>query len=170
MGQDGSSEVDLEWICLEVQWLLNYSICKVCKELIVFVGMPMWPWWANDHDVAHLQSRTVPINLIWSESAQWLLSFAIHKVPRAFIMSVGTPMWPRSANDWDVAHRKAKIVPMNFIWSNYWVMASAKIRPDRWMHELRNKWTETKNLVSIVKSLWATEVGWHHGSCNHWFR
>ena len=36
--------------------------------------------WANDHDVAHLQAKTIPMNLIWSESAQWLWSYSIRKV------------------------------------------------------------------------------------------
>ena len=34
--------------------------------------------WANNHDVAHLQAKTVPMNLILSESTQWSLEF--HKV------------------------------------------------------------------------------------------
>ena len=66
----------------------EFQHLMVWKELIVSVGMPMRPWWANDHDVAHPESRRVPINLIWSESAKWLLSSAIHKVPRALILPV----------------------------------------------------------------------------------
>ena len=37
--------------------------------------MPMWPQWANDHDIAHLEAETVPVNLIWRAFAQWLLSY-----------------------------------------------------------------------------------------------
>ena len=36
--------------------------------------------YANDHDVAHLLSKTIPMNLIWSKSAQWLLSYSVCKV------------------------------------------------------------------------------------------
>ena len=32
-------------------------------------GMPMWPQWANDHDVTHLEPETGPMKLIWSDSA-----------------------------------------------------------------------------------------------------
>ena len=38
------------------------------------MGMPMWPKWANDHGVAHLEAETISMNLIWSESgrtARW---------------------------------------------------------------------------------------------------
>ena len=38
------------------------------------MGIPILTQWANDYDVAHLEAETVPMNLIWSESAQWLLS------------------------------------------------------------------------------------------------
>ena len=31
--------------------------------------MPIMPPQANDHDIAYLQAKTVPVNLIWSESA-----------------------------------------------------------------------------------------------------
>ena len=34
--------------------------------------MPIMPPWANDHDAAHLQAKTVPMKLIGSKSAQWL--------------------------------------------------------------------------------------------------
>ena len=32
---------------------------------------------ANEHDVAHLQAKTAPMNLSCSESAQWLLSYSV---------------------------------------------------------------------------------------------
>ena len=40
---------------------------------------PMWPQWANSHDIAHLEAETVPMNLIWSELAEWLLSCGLDK-------------------------------------------------------------------------------------------
>ena len=61
--------------------------------------MPIWAGWANDHDVAYSQAKTIPMNLIWNESAWWFLSSGIHKVPRALITPMCTPMWPRWAND-----------------------------------------------------------------------
>ena len=43
---------------------------------------------ANKHDVAHLQAKTVPMNLIWNESAQWLLSNGIQKLCVMFIKTI----------------------------------------------------------------------------------
>ena len=39
------------------------------------MGMPMWPQWANDYDVTHIDAGAVPMNLIWSELAQWLRGY-----------------------------------------------------------------------------------------------
>ena len=47
--------------------------------------IPRRPRWAN----ACLQTKMVPKNLIWSESAQWLLSYGIRKIPGALIMPMG---------------------------------------------------------------------------------
>ena len=54
--QDCSNELNLEWI---PQWMLRSSACKVQRLLITPVGMPMW---ANNHGVAHLQAKMVPMN------------------------------------------------------------------------------------------------------------
>ena len=48
-------------------WRVPRPVNKVPRVLIT----PMRPWWANDQDVAHLQAKTVPKNLIWSELAQF---------------------------------------------------------------------------------------------------
>ena len=61
-------------------WLLSYGNPIVPRTLMTLVVMPMWPWWTNGHDVAHLLARTIPMNLIWSESAQLLPSYGICKV------------------------------------------------------------------------------------------
>ena len=42
--------------------------------------MPIMPPWANNHDTANLQAKTVPMNLIWSELVKRLLSYGIRKV------------------------------------------------------------------------------------------
>ena len=60
------------------QWLLISGLCKIPGALIYAHGHAMWAWWANDHDVVHLQAKTVPITLICNESAQWLLSYSVH--------------------------------------------------------------------------------------------
>ena len=39
------------------------------------IGQPWWLWWANGH--AHLQAKSVPMNLIWSTSTQRLLSWVM---------------------------------------------------------------------------------------------
>ena len=77
--------------------------------------MPMWPRWANDHDVAHLQAKTVPMNFIWSELAQWMLRSGVRKVFRALITPVGIANWLHCVHD--TSHVQAKTVPMNLIWS-----------------------------------------------------
>ena len=42
-------------------------------------GHPRWIQWPNDHEVAHLQAKTVPMNWIWRELAQWLMSYGIRR-------------------------------------------------------------------------------------------
>ena len=54
------------------------------------MDMPIMPTWANDYAIAHLQAKTVPMNLIWSESAQWLWGSGVCKILGAFI----TPITP----------------------------------------------------------------------------
>ena len=64
---------------------------------------------ANDHDIAqlcaktlpmnliwsaHLQTKVIPTNLIWSESTQWLLSSGICKISGTLIMPMDLPLWP----------------------------------------------------------------------------
>ena len=71
--------------------------------------------WANDHNVAHLLTKTVPMNLIWSESAQWLWRSSVRKIPGALITPMDTPIMPPWSNYHDVAHLQAKTVPIIFI-------------------------------------------------------
>ena len=48
------------------QWLLSSGICKIIPgAFITPMGTLMWAQWANDHDVAHLQVKMVPMNFIW---------------------------------------------------------------------------------------------------------
>ena len=68
------------------QWLLSFGVRKIPGALIIPMmpmGMPIIYIYiereTNDQDVAHLQAKTVPMNLIWSESAQWLLSHGVRK-------------------------------------------------------------------------------------------
>ena len=107
-------------------WLLSSGIHKILGALIMTMGMSIITIWANYHDAAHLRAKTVPKNLIWSESNQWLLSFSIRKIPRAFIMPMGIPIMPPWANYHDAAHLQAKTVPMNLIWSEttQWLLSS----------------------------------------------
>ena len=104
-------------------WLLSSDMRKISGTLITPMATPIWPWWANDNDVAHLEAKTVPMNLTWSESAQWLLRSSVRKAPGVFI----TPVWLWWANDHDVAHLQIKTVPMNFIWSEsaQWLPSSS---------------------------------------------
>ena len=55
------------------------------------MGAPVMPPWANDYEFAHLWAKRVPMNLIWSGSAQWLLSCRIHKISKTPIMPMGMP-------------------------------------------------------------------------------
>ena len=90
------------------------------------MGKPIMSPWANDHDVAHLQAKTVLMYLIWSESAQWLLNSGIHKIPGALIMPMGMPIMPVQENDQDNTHLHAKVVSNNMIWreSAQWLLSS----------------------------------------------
>ena len=47
------------------QGLWSSGVRKIPGPLIMPMGMPIMSPWANDHDVAYLQAKTVPMNLIW---------------------------------------------------------------------------------------------------------
>ena len=36
------------------------------KSTYTSMGMPMWPRWINDHDAAHVQAKTVLMDMIWN--------------------------------------------------------------------------------------------------------
>ena len=57
------------------------------------MGKPIMPPWANNHNDAYLQAKTVPKNLILSELAQWLLSSNVCKIPEAFISDSRSPYY-----------------------------------------------------------------------------
>ena len=94
-------------------WRVPCRMNKFPRVLII----PMRPWWAKDQDVTRLHIKTIPDDLIWSESAQWLLSSSSHKIPRAFMMPRDTPIMPPWANYHDIAHLQAETVLMSLIWS-----------------------------------------------------
>ena len=48
----------------------------------------------NDHDATHLQTKAVPLNLIWNESSLLLLSSSVRKVSRVIITPLSTPIGP----------------------------------------------------------------------------
>ena len=70
-GQKGPKKLDLEWIGLVIA---EFGVRKILGAPIMPMGTPIRPRWANYHGVAHLRAKAVSMNLIWSESAQWLLS------------------------------------------------------------------------------------------------
>ena len=91
------------------------------QALIVPLVIPMWPRLPIDHDVSHTQARTLPMKLIWSESAQWLLSSSVCKFSRALTTPLGTTMWP-----WWASHAprlQTKTVSMKL---GYWIPASSR--------------------------------------------
>ena len=71
----------------------------------------MWSRWVNDHDIAHVQSKTIPMDLIWTESVNWLLINVVRKVPRAPAHVDQISKWPRHHTS------TGKMVPMNMICS-----------------------------------------------------
>ena len=120
------------------QWLLISSIRKIPGALILPMGTPVMPPWANNHYTAHLHVMTASMGLISSESAQRLLCSGVRKILRAFIKPMGRPIIPPSspwANYHKVAHLQAKAVPMNLIWceSAQWLLSYGirKIRAGR---------------------------------------
>ena len=53
---------------------------RIQEPLLRSWAHPLWSWWTNEHDDVHLQAKTVPVNLIWSESDMWLHSYGVHEV------------------------------------------------------------------------------------------
>ena len=106
------------------QWLLSSDIRKISGALITPMDTPIMPPWAHDHAVAYLQAKTVPMNLIWSESAQWLLSSGVQDSRSPYHVP-GMAIMPPWANDHGVAHLQACTVPMNLIWSEsaHWLLS-----------------------------------------------
>ena len=70
--------------CESAQWLLISGVRKFQKPLLqipaVFITPTRMPELANDHNVANLDTDTIPMNLIWSESAKWLLSYGPDRI------------------------------------------------------------------------------------------
>ena len=52
-----------------------------------------------DAKLQHLQTKTIPMNLIWCESALWLQSSSIRKIPGILITPMDMPMCARWEND-----------------------------------------------------------------------
>ena len=100
---------------------------ELLGDFIAPMGTPMLPQWANDHDVVNLPAKTVPINLISSESTP-LPSSGASSVQRAFITPMVALMWPRYANFNDAGHLRAN--KFQWTWlnrsSSCWDTASAK--------------------------------------------
>ena len=71
MGQDKSQEFEM----------VNHpSCCRVTASARIWVpDGNAWPGWANDNAVAHIRAKTVPWDLKYSESAQWLWSYSVRK-------------------------------------------------------------------------------------------
>ena len=103
--------------------LLLHSIYYVRGHAHV-APISKWPWSCTS------TGKMFP--MIWSESARWLISYGVRKIQITFITPIGTPMWPRWANDHAVA--QAKMVPMNLIWSesSQWLLSFGvrKVWPD----------------------------------------
>ena len=112
--QDGSNALDMELIDPVVA---KFRRLLDSRGLYHAQGMPIMPPWANNYNVAHLQAKTVPIHLIWNESALWLLSSGVRKNPRALIMPMDMPIMPVWANDQYAEHIQTNTFPSNLIWS-----------------------------------------------------
>ena len=120
-----------------VQKFLVWGKAQYCYVKISRLSArPFVPW-------DHTQAKTVPMNLIWSESALWLWRSSVRKIPGALIMAMGMPIMLPWTNDHDVAHLQAKTVQMNSIQnkSAQWLrgygvckIAGANITP--WAHPL----------------------------------
>ena len=87
-GQDNSNEHDSEWIRLMVA---EFRRPQDSISPYYAHGHALVARWANDHDLACKQAKTVPMIFIWSGSAQWLLFMASAKF--GLITSGGMPMW-----------------------------------------------------------------------------
>ena len=59
---------------------MSYGVRKIPGVVIMPMGTPITPKWADDHDVAQLEVKTVQMNLIWSESDQRLMSYSVRKI------------------------------------------------------------------------------------------
>ena len=132
--QDNSSELDLGWIgpvvteelwhpqsfkstyytcghalmALNGQMTMMLHIPRARWFPFTWCGTPIWPWWANGHNVAHVQAKMFPMSLIWGQSAQWLLNSSICKNPGALAMDMGLPILVWWANNQNIAHLQAK--------------------------------------------------------------
>ena len=134
-GRDSSNKLNSEWLGPVVvafrrlqDYLCHYnahghahyssSVRKILGALFKPIDTPVMAPWTNEHDVAHLQPNTVPMNLIWSESAQCLQRSGVRKIPGALITPMGTPITPPWQKNCDVAYQQAKTVEkLDLEWS-----------------------------------------------------
>ena len=110
-------------------WRIPLPMNKVPRVLIT----PMRPCWANDRDVARFQAKTVPKNLIWSESVPRLRSSSssVRKIPGALPSRPwACPLCPHAqiTIPWHIY--RTKTVPGNLIRikSAQWLLSSASER------------------------------------------
>ena len=43
------------------RWLLSFGIHQIPEAFVMAMSMSIWAQWANDHDVAYPQTKTVPM-------------------------------------------------------------------------------------------------------------
>ena len=139
-GQDGSNELDLERIGpLVAEFQGPQDSCSPYQAM----GTPIMPPWTNNHGVAHLQARTVPKNLIWSESAQWLLSSGVRKISKTLITDSKSPYY---------AHGHAHVAPMGkWLWRRTSICWGSS-------NELDLEW-----ISPVVAELWGGRTGGRAG-------
>ena len=159
-----------QWIWFGVN-RLSSCIHKIPRAFIMPMGMPIMPTWPLDHDVAHLQAKTVPMNLIWSVSAQWLLSYNIHKV-WAGRTDRQTDGQTDERTEEGTDRRRAFHSPPFFLWKGWETIVKWLLREDlkeskiwiwkktlvKWLHTSQFiKWARNKilnNYFSLGTTTW----------------
>ena len=96
----------------------------------------MWPWWTNDLDFAHLQTKTVPKNLIWSNSPSgcWVPLSSKSQEPLSCPRACPLRLYEQMTKTLNIY--RPRWFQRTWFGKNrpcgYWVTASAKFELDEW--------------------------------------
>ena len=110
--------ITMNLIFFQINWSGGWrvSVSARCEIRLFPMCLPSWVRWASDKKVAYFWAKTNPMNLIWSQLAQWLLDYGIRKVQQPVVWPMGQLWRDRRICDHNFAHLQDKKISVDLIW------------------------------------------------------